>query len=142
MATVSDLHLELVHKMNEEPVCKLWKAIEAQHQQHDVSLWHEARMQLFTMRKRPDESHVNYCQRTETVPQKIDRVKPPDLTAMRRSEEPGLLTIINDLESDNLLHRQLISQKDITLNNAHSSFLCTTWVRPLGQKPSSQHMQH
>ena len=38
MATASDLHLELVHKMSEEPVWVLWKAIEAQHQQHDASL--------------------------------------------------------------------------------------------------------
>ena len=46
MATTSDLHLELVHRMCEEPVWKVWKAIEAQYQQHDASLRHEAWMQL------------------------------------------------------------------------------------------------
>ena len=60
MVTASNLHLKLVHKMGEEPVWELWKAIEAQHQQHDASLWHEAWMQLFAIWKRPDEGYVDY----------------------------------------------------------------------------------
>ena len=125
MATASDLHLELVHKMSKEPIWELWKVIEAQHQQHDASLQHEAWMQLFTIQKRPDEGYVNYYQWTEAAHQKIDCVTPPDLTAAQRSEELGLFTIINSLDSNDPLCCQLISQKDVTLNNAYLSFLCT-----------------
>ena len=60
MVTASNLHLELVHKMGKEPIWELWKAIEAQHQQHGVSLWHGAWMQLFAIWKRPNEGYVDY----------------------------------------------------------------------------------
>ena len=125
MVPASDLHLKLVHKMGEEPVWELWKVIEAQHQQHDASLQHEAWMQRFAIWKRPNEGYVDYYQWTEATCQKINCVTPPDLTAAQCSEEFGLFMIINSLDSDDPLRRQLISQKDVTLNNTYLSFLCT-----------------
>ena len=125
MATASDLHLEVVHKMSEEPVWKVWKAIEAQHQQHDASLRHEAWMQLFVIQKKPSETYVDLYRRVEAARVKIDRVTPSDLTAAQRSEELGLFTIINALNIEDLLRRQLISQKDVSLADAYSTFLRT-----------------
>ena len=43
----------------------------------------------------------------------------------KRSEELGLFTIINGLDVGDLLHRQLISRKDVALADACSSFLRT-----------------
>ena len=60
MVTASELHLELVHKMGEEPAWKVWKAIKAQHQQHDMSLWHEAWMHLFSVWKKPTKTYVDF----------------------------------------------------------------------------------
>jgi hypothetical protein len=125
MATASDLHLELIHKMSEEPAWKLWKAIEAQHQQHDASLHHEAWIQLFTTHKKATETYVDFYQQVEAAHQKIDCVTPTDLMPTQRSKELGLFTIINGLDIDNPLCLQLISQKDVTLGNAYSSFLHT-----------------
>ena len=65
MATASNLRLELVHRMCEEPVWKVCKAIEAQHQPHDASLHHEAWMQLFAIRKKPMETYVDPYRRVE-----------------------------------------------------------------------------
>jgi len=62
MATASDLHLELFHRMSKEPVWDVWKAIEGQHQQQDVSLRHEAWMQMFAICKKPTETYVDYYQ--------------------------------------------------------------------------------
>jgi len=63
--------------MSEDSVWNVWKAIEAQHQQHDASLRHEAWTQLFDYRS------------------KTDRVTPSDFTPAKRSEELGLFIIIN-----------------------------------------------
>jgi hypothetical protein len=125
MATASDLHLELIHRRSEGPVWKMWTEIEAQHQQHDASLRHEAWMQLFAIRRKPSEPYIDLYRRVEAARAKIDRVTPADLTTAQRSEELGLFTIINALDIDDPLRRQLISQKDITLADAYSSFMRT-----------------
>jgi hypothetical protein len=59
MATASDLHLELIHKLKEGSVWKLWSEIKVQHEQHDASLQHEAWMQLFVIHKKPGESYLD-----------------------------------------------------------------------------------
>jgi hypothetical protein len=120
MATASDLHLELIYRMSEEPAWKVWKAIEAE---HDVSLRHEAWMQLFATRKKPTETYVDFYRRVEAARSKIDRVTPAHFTPAQRSEELRLFTIINGLDVDDPLRRQLILQKDVALGDAYSSFL-------------------
>jgi hypothetical protein len=55
----------------------------------------------------------------------IDRVTPSDLSPEKRSEELGLFIIISGLDVDDPLRRQLISQKDVALGDAYSSFLDT-----------------
>jgi len=135
MATASDLHLELIHKMSEHSVWNVWKAIEAQHQQQDASLRHEAWMQLFAIRKEPNETYVDFYQQDEAARSKIDHVTPSDLTPAKCSEE---LDFISGLAVDDPMHRQLISQKDVALADAYSSFLCTDRGEPI--KTESAHV--
>ena len=92
---------------------------------YDASFRHEAWMQLFAIQKKPVETYVDLYRRVEAARARIDRVTPSDLTATQRSEELGLFTIINALGADNSLRRRLISQKNVTLDDAYSTFLCT-----------------
>jgi len=59
MATASDLHLELIHKLREGSIWKMWSEIKSQHEQHDASLWHKVWMQLFMICKKPAETYMD-----------------------------------------------------------------------------------
>jgi len=59
MATASDLHLELIHKLREGSIWKMWSEIKSQHEQHDASLRHKVWMQLFAIRKKPAETYMD-----------------------------------------------------------------------------------
>jgi len=125
MATASDLHLELIHRMSEEPVWDVWKAIKGQHQQQDASLCHEAWMQMFAICKKPTEAYVNYYQQAKAAHLKVGHITPRDLTPAQCDKELGLFTIINSLDIDDPLHHQLILQKDVALGDAYLLFLHT-----------------
>jgi hypothetical protein len=125
MGTAYDQHLELILKHEEGSVWALWKAIETHHVQRDASLRHEAWMQLLSIRKKPDEKYVDLYYRVDNARSKVDRVTPASLTPEERADELALFIILNALSVDNPLRRQLVSQKDVTLTDAYSAFLCT-----------------
>src|SRR5258708_40320365 len=66
MATAAELHVELILQNKGKPY-DMWKAIEAQHLQRDASLRHEAWMQLLALRKKVEESYVDYYRRVESA---------------------------------------------------------------------------
>jgi len=65
MGTATDLHYKLLSKHEPRDVWPLWKAIEAQHVSQDASLRHEAWMQLFGIRKRPEETYLDLYRRRQ-----------------------------------------------------------------------------
>jgi hypothetical protein len=58
-------HGDLVDKHEGGSVLELWKEIEGHHVQKDASLRHEAWSLLFALRKRPDDTYVDYFRRDE-----------------------------------------------------------------------------
>lgn len=110
MATASDLYLELIGSMRGESVWKLWKAIEAKHQQYNESLRAEAWMQLLAIRKKPDEAYMDFFRRVEAARLKINQFTPQDFTTTQYYEELRLFAFINGLHPDDPLRRQLVSE--------------------------------
>jgi transposase InsO family protein len=125
MGTANDQHLELIHKHEEGSVWALWKAIEAHHVQCDASLHHEVWMQLLSIRKNPDEKYVDLYSHVDNACSKINCVTLSTLTTEERTDELALFTILTALPVDDPLRQQLVSQKDITLADTYSAFLCT-----------------
>jgi hypothetical protein len=123
MGTTNDQHLELIHKHEEGSIWALWKAIKVHHVQCDASLWHEAWMQLLSICKNPDEKYVDLYSCVDNACSKIDCVTPSTLTSEECADELALFTILTALPVDDPLRWQLVSQKDITLADAYSTFL-------------------
>ena len=82
-------------------------------------------MTIFGIRKTPDESYCDLYRRIETARKKLVRVTPPDLTIKQQFDEIALFTTLHALPPDDLLRRQLTSQRDVTLRTAYLSFLRT-----------------
>lgn len=103
----------------------LWKFIEAHHVQKDASLRLEARMHLFSHRKGPDETHVDYFRRGDSIGGRIEHVTPTNLFGLQLISELLRFTQISGLPSDDPLRRQLISQRNITYDDVYATFLHT-----------------
>ena len=123
MGTASDLHYEILTRYEHGRVWPLWKAIETQHVSHDASLRHEAWMQLFGIRQRPGESYLDLYHRVDDAHSRIDRITPTSQSVQEHSDEIALFTLLSAIRPDDPLHRQLVSQKGITLDDAYSAFL-------------------
>ena len=62
LLTANELHFELLEQYEDQSTWKIWWAIEEHHVQDDASLWHEAWMQLFSIRKKDNESYMDLYQ--------------------------------------------------------------------------------
>jgi len=125
MGTATDLHYELLSRHEDGAVWPLWRAIETQHVLQDASLRHEAWMQLFGIRKRPEEAYLDLYRRVDNSHSRIDCITPINQSSEDHSNEIALFTLLSTLHADDPLCRQLVSQKGITLDDAYSAFLHT-----------------
>ena len=125
MGTAAELHYELLSKHEHDSVWPLWKAIEAQHVSLDVSFRHEAWMQLLGTRRRSGETYVNLYRRVDNAHSRIVHIMPTNQSQEDRFNEIALFTILSALHADDPLHRQLVSQKEVTLGDAYSAFIRT-----------------
>jgi hypothetical protein len=124
MATAGELHAEVILRNKGKPY-DIWKAIEAQHLQRDASLRHEAWMQLLALRKKVDETYVDFYRRVESAYARVHRITPKDQTAEQRGQELTLFTVRSGLLHDGPLRRSLTAQRSLTLDDAFSAFLRT-----------------
>ena len=115
-------HLEFERKHEGGSVWDLWKAIEALHVQKDASLRHEAWMHLFGHRKRPDESYIDYFRRGDSISSRIERITPTTLSSSQLISELLRFAHISGLPSDDPLRRQLVSQRNVTLDDVYAAF--------------------
>ena len=125
MGTAANLHYKLLSKHEHGGVWPLWRAIKAQHVLHDMSLRHEAWMQLFGIRKRSGETYLDLYRHVDNARSRIDRITPTNQYHEDRSDEIALFTLLSALHTDDPLRRQMVSQKGITLEDAYSTFLRT-----------------
>ena len=83
---------------------------------HDASLRHEAWMQLFCIHKQPVESYLDLYRRIDNARSRIGRITPATQTKEQRSNEIALFSLLSALPVDDPLRRQLVAQKDVTLD--------------------------
>ena len=76
LLTANKLHFELLEQYEDQSAWKIWQAIEEHHVQDDVSLRHEAWMQLFSIRKKEGESYIDLYHQVKTANAKINQVTP------------------------------------------------------------------
>jgi hypothetical protein len=124
MATAGELHAEIVLRNKGKPY-DMWTAIEAQHLQRDVSLRHEAWMQFLALRKKTEETYVDYYRRVESAYAKVQRITPKNQTPEQRGHELTLFTVLSGLPHDDSLRQSLTAQRDLSLNDTFSAFLHT-----------------
>ena len=125
MGTAHKLHFELLSRPEYSSVWPLWKEIEAQHVSLDASQCHEAWLQLFGIRKRLGESYVDLYRCIDNACSRITCVTPANQTAEERSDKIALFSLLATLPAEDPLHRQLVAQRNVTLEDAYSSFLRT-----------------
>jgi len=124
MGTTANLHYKLLSKHEHGSVWPLWKAIEAQHISLDASLHHEAWMQLLSTRRQSGETYVDLYHRVDDAHSRIIRIMPANQSQEDRFDEIALFTILSTLHADDPLCRQLVSQKEVTLGDTYSAFIC------------------
>jgi hypothetical protein len=122
MATARELHAELILQNKGKPY-DMWKAIEAQHLQQDASLRHDAWMQLLALRKKVDETYIDFFRRVEGAYARVHHITPKDQTSEQRGQELTLFTVLSGLPHDDSLRRSLTAQRSLTLNDTFSAFL-------------------
>jgi len=66
---------------------------------------------LFAVRKQPDESYCDLFRRIDAARNHIVHVTPPDFSAKQQFDEISLFAALTSLPPDDLLRRQLVSQK-------------------------------
>ena len=125
VSTAVDLHLELVHKHRQGAPWTLWQAIEAKHVKQDASFRHGAWMNFLGIRHGLDEPYVDFLGRITDARAQIDRVTPPGLSIDERMDELLLFTALCGMRTDDPLRRQLVSQKNICLDDVAACFLRT-----------------
>jgi hypothetical protein len=125
IGTATDLHFELCHAHETGCAWDLWRAIEDCHVLQDASLRYEAWMMLFAVRKTPDEPYCDMFRRVEDARNRIVRVTPANLSSKQQFDEISLFTALHALPPDDLLRRQLTSQRDVSLKDAYLAFLRT-----------------
>lgn len=103
VATASAMHLELVDRYEEGPLWDLWCAIECSHVSTDASLRREAWVELFNVRKQPDEGYTEYYRRGDALNSKIDWVTPATLTHEEMSNERLMTQLLYGLPTDDPL---------------------------------------
>src|SRR6267154_477063 len=125
VSTAIDLHLELVHKHRQGSLWALWLAIEAKHIKQDASFRHGAWMTFLGVRHGPSEPYMDFLNRISDARDQIDRVTPPGLTIDQRMDKLLLFTVLCGMRADDPLRRQLVSQKNICLDDVMASFIRT-----------------
>jgi len=103
MATARQLHGELILQ-NKGKLYNMWKAIEAQHLQHDASLHHEAWMQFLALHKKVEERYADWFHCIKSTYAKVLHITPKNQTAKQHGQELTLFTILSGLPHDNSLH--------------------------------------
>ena len=124
MATAGELHAETVLEHKGRPY-EMWKAVEAQHLLRDASLRHEAWMQFLAMRKKVDETYVDYYRRVDAAYAKVKRITPKNQTAEQRGQELTLFQLLSGLPHDDSLRRSLTAQRDVNLEDTFAAFMRT-----------------
>ena len=90
--SVIDLHLEHLHRYEDKNAWSLWCAIEAVHEQKNVSLCHSAWMGLLGVRQGEDEGYCKCLRCITGARARVDRVTPADLTPEECMDELVLFT--------------------------------------------------
>ena len=98
-------------------------------------------MQLFGIRKQPGESYLDLYRRIDNARNWIDRITPATQTKEQRSDEIALCSLLSSLPMDDPLRRQLVAQKDVTLDDAYSSFLRTDKDTAVARRRWYRHRQ-
>jgi len=82
-------------------------------------------MQLFGIRKRPEEAYLDLYHHVDNAHSRINCITPVNQSLEDHSNKIALITLLSALHTDDPLHHQLVSQKGITLDDTYSAFLRT-----------------
>ena len=122
-STVYKLHGDLVAEHEGGSPLALWKAIESQHLNKDISLRHQAWTLLFAHRQGPDDDYINYWRRGADIKANLDRIMPTNLTGRQVINEIYLFVQVYSLRTEDPLCHRYVSQALPSIDEVYDSFL-------------------
>jgi len=125
MSMASKLHTEIIlhHCDSGKPVFKLWEKVGNMHQSCNALLCHQAWLQFFSVHKTTNESYLELASRMEGLWAKIDHLTPVAQTREERRAELTLLGILFALPYKDHIHQSLLTQSNLTLEQAQEALI-------------------
>jgi len=80
-------------------------------------------MSLLRVCKAPDEGYMDYLNRLTNARYCINCVTPSRMSHKEKVDKLVLSACLCRLQADDLMHRQLVVQKDVSLNDTQAAFL-------------------
>jgi len=122
-STMYKLHGDLVTEHEGGSPLTLWKVIESQHLNKDISLCHQAWTLLFTHCQGPDDDYIDYWRRGADIKANLDRITPTNLTGRQVINEIYLFAQVYGLCTEDPLRHRYVSQALPSINEVYDSFL-------------------